>query len=356
MTAIGNWHSGCGLSVVICHECHGYGWSNCVKIFLTGASGFIGRHLTHHLVGAGHTVCALVRPGVTLDLPDGAQPVSGDLATDTAWRGTLAGCDALIHLAARYRIGGIDRREMAQSNIEGTRRILHAAWQGGVGRIVHVSSTAALGETFGQLADEAQRHNGCFRSFYEQTKHVAHGLAQALQRQGAPLTIAIPGGAFGAGDRSDLAQALTQFVQGKLPAQVASDSRFQLCPVDALCDGLLRVLERGVGGRDYLLTGQSVGMAQLIARAAAVCNRPLPKTMALAQLHWPARACDALRPLGVRLPLSRETLQVMDGSTYLYASTRAERELGWPWQRICAEFDARFDAYIGSLMANGGRA
>jgi len=317
-----------------------------MKIFLTGANGFIGRHLTRHLAAAGHNILALVRTEADCDFPASVQTVRGELSATDPWREALAGCDALIHLAARYRIGGIDRHEMAASNIEGTRRVLHAAEQAGLKRIVHVSSTAALGETFGQLEDETHRHNGCFRSFYEQTKHVAHGIAEAAQRRGVPLMIAIPGGVFGPGDGSDLAQALSQFVQGKLPAQVASASRFQLCPVDALCDGLRRVVEQGECGRNYLLTGQTVGMEQLISLAAKVCSRPVPRKISPEQLRWPARICDALRPLGLRLPLSREALQVMDGSTYLYSSARAEAELGWPWQEICGTFDARFEDYV----------
>ncbi|ATE59690.1 NAD-dependent epimerase/dehydratase family protein [Thauera sinica] len=326
-----------------------------MKIFLTGANGFIGRHLTQHLAAAGHEIITLVRPGVAVDIPGSARLVRGDLAGVESWQDELAACDALIHLAARYRIGNVDRAEMAASNIEGTRRVLHAAWRGGVGRIVHVSSTAALGETFGRLGDESQRHNGRFRSFYEQTKHVAHGLAEVLKGRGVPLMIAIPGGVFGSGDGSDLAQALGQFVQGRLPAQVASGSRFQLCSVEALCDGLRRVVEQGVCGRDYLLTGQTVGMEQLITRAAQICHLPTPRTVTPEQLRWPARLCDALRPLGLRLPLSRETLRVMDGSTYLYSSARAEAELGWPWQQVCDEFDSRFDAYVRSLRTAGNR-
>jgi dihydroflavonol-4-reductase len=327
-----------------------------MKIFLTGANGFIGRHLVRHLTAVGHDVRALVRPGVGREALPSVSFVHGTLEDVERWQHELGGCDALIHLAARYRIGGVDRREMAASNIEGTRRVLHAAWRVGIGRIVHVSSTAALGETFGTLEDETHRHNGCFRSFYEQTKHVAHGLAEQLQRRGAPLMIAIPGGVFGAGDGSDLAKAIEQFVQGRLPAQVASTSRFQLCPVDALCGGLLRVVEHGACGRNYLLTGQTVGMEDLIARAASLCNRPIPRRLEPEQLRWPARLCDALRPLGVRMPLSREALRVMDGSSYLYSSTRAETELGWPWQDIRGAFDANFEAYVRSLHAAGSIA
>jgi dihydroflavonol-4-reductase len=327
-----------------------------MRVFVTGANGFIGRHLIRHLCAADHQVIALVRPGTGAGLPPAVRRVEGDLNAVAAWQTELAPCDAVIHLAARYRIGGVDRKEMASSNVAGTRHVLHAAWRAGIQRIVHVSSTAALGETFGRLEDEDHLHNGRFRSFYEQTKHVAHGLAEALQQRGAPLIIAIPGGAFGTGDGSDLAQALGQFVRGKLPLQIASTSRFQLCPVEALCDGLGRVLERGTPGRNYLLTGQSVGMEQLIARAADVCQLPRPKTVNPGKLEPAARVCDLLRPLGLRLPLSREALQVMDGSTYLYGSARAESELAWPWQKICGEFETRFDAYVAELHAAAGKA
>lgn len=320
-----------------------------MRVFLTGANGFVGRHLTRHLSAAGHEVVAAVRPGTAVDLP-AAQLVCAHLEMPGDWQARLATCDVVIHLAARYRIGGVDRQEMAVANISATRHVLYAAWRAGVSRIVHVSSTAALGETEGRLGDESSRHNGHFRSFYEQTKHVAHGLAEAMQQRGAPIIIAIPGGIFGPGDRSDLAQALGQFVHGKLPLQVVSESRFQLCPVDAVCDGLRRALEHGVIGRNYLLTGETVGMEQLIERAAGVAGLPLPKKVLPTALRWPASICDALRPLGVRLPLSREALQVMDGSSYLYSSTRAESELGWPWQDHCSTFGERFDEYVRTLL------
>ena len=324
-----------------------------MKVFLTGANGFVGRHLTRHLSAAGHDVLAVVRPGAAVDLP-AVQLVRANLETPGDWQAALAACDAVIHLAARYRIGGVDRQEMVAANIDATRYVLHAAWRAGVPRIVQVSSTAALGESGGQLGgqlgDESSRHNGHFRSFYEQTKHVAHGLAEAMQQRGAPVIIAIPGGIFGPGDQSDLAQALSQFVHGKLPLQVVSESRFQLCPVDAVCDGLRRVLEHGVIGRNYLLTGETVGMEQLIARAASVAGLPLPKKVLPAALRWPARICDALRPLGIRLPLSKEALQVMDGSSYLYSSARAESELGWPWLDHCSTFGELFDEYVRTLL------
>lgn len=325
-----------------------------MKVFVTGAGGFIGGHMVRHLQARGHEVWALVRDPARARLPEGVHAVAGDLQQVGRWAPYLSEMTALVHLAARYRVGVVgaaERAEMAASNVAGTAAVLEAGWRAGVSRMLYVSTTAALGETHGAVRDESARHNGVFRSFYEQTKHVAHGIAQDLQRQGAPLCIAMPGGVFGPGDRSDLAQALQQFLAGKLPAQVACDSRFQLCHVDLVCDGLMRVLEQGQPGRNYLLTGELVSLAELLARAAALSGLREPSKIPRARLAWLARVGDSLRPLGVRLPLTQEALAVMDGSTYTYGSARAEAELGWPWQAARAQFWTQFDAYLRSLQS-----
>lgn len=330
-----------------------------MKIFITGASGFIGSHLLRLLQQKGHEVWALARSPAQTNFPPGIHIIEGDLENISRWKHRLREVDALAHLAARYRIGTVGEREradMVTSNVTGTWAVLEAGWRAGVQRMLHVSSTAALGETNGKELDESAQHNGTFRSFYEQTKHVAHGLALDLQRRGAPLCIAMPGGAFGPGDRSDLDAALRQFVAGKLPVQIESESRFQLCHVDLVCDGLARILEQGELGRNYLLTGQQVSLAELLDHAAGHLGLRAPKKIRAAHLRPLARIADAMRPLGVRLPLAQETLAVMDGSTYTYQSARAEAELGWPWQRAKEQFWHQFEQYLRTLTLDAHRS
>lgn len=328
-----------------------------MKIFVTGATGFIGSHLIRHLQHRGHEVWALARQPALTSFPSGVHVIQGSLENIASWEHRLKEVDALAHLAAQYRIGVVGRRErsgMAACNVTGTQAVLEAGWSAGVHRMLHVSSTAALGETHGKELDESAQHNGTFRSFYEQTKHVAHGLALDLQRRGAPLCIATPGGAFGPGDRSDLDAALRQFAAGKLPVQVDSLSRFQLCHVDLICDGLARIVEQGILGRNYLLTGQQVSMAELLDHAAKHLGLRAPKKIRVAQLRPLARLGDALRPLGVRLPLTQETLAVMDGSTYTYQSARAQTELNWPWQEARDQFWHQFEAHLRTLTPRSG--
>ena len=298
-----------------------------MRVFVTGATGFIGSHLVAALQARGHVVTALVHRRA--ELPAGVAVVHGDLARPATFTTALAGHDAVIHLAASYRIGHIDRRAMYGVNVTGTCAVIDAAIAAGVPRIVHVSSTAALGDTGGGEAAEDHRHDGVFRSYYEETKHIAHGLVRARIAQGAPVMIAIPGGVFGSGDTSVLATTLRDCRAGKLPIQVATTSRFQLCHVERVCDGLIAILERGRLGDSYILAGVAVTMPELIERASALAGGKPPRAVSPRRLAPIARLCDRLAKLGIVLPLSSEALRIMDGSSYVASATKACRELGW---------------------------
>lgn len=319
-----------------------------MKIFVTGAGGFIGGHVVDALVAAGHEVTALVRrrrPRAAV------RAILGDVAEPASYLTALRGCDAAIHLAADYQLGPRDRAAMYRANVTGTVAMVDAALAAGVPRIVHTSSTAALGASGATVddppGDEARRHDGVFRSYYEETKHIAHGLVAARIARGAPISIAIPGGVFGADDRSVLALTLRDVARGKLPLQVATTSRFQLCPVERVADGLVAIASRGRLGESYLLTGVATSMPALITRTATLAGRPAPRTVPRTKLRAVAALADRLRTLGVALPLSGEALAVMDGSQYVYASTKARRELGWD----PGDVDAALERYLATVAA-----
>lgn len=211
------------------------------NLLITGGTGFIGSHLLHKLAEQGHNLTVLSRNPQNRvipyrpKLPEKVNVVTGDILQPQSLKQALAGQDAVIHLAADYRVGLAPTRQarqhMYQTNVIGTSNLLAAAQDADISKIVYMSSTAALGETQGALLDESHRHNGIFRSYYEETKHIAHELVVKQQCQGAPINIAISGGVFGLGDNSVLAQTVNAFLLGKIlfKSQRQAHFNFVMC-------------------------------------------------------------------------------------------------------------------------------
>src|SRR3954447_24378791 len=146
-----------------------------MRVFMTGATGFIGGHLGRKLLARGDSVRALVRsPEKGRELEDlGCELVVGDLSDDAAIAAGLEGCDAAIHGAAVYEVGipESEHRAMYEANVLGTERVLRAALAAGTAKVVYVSTVAAFGNTHGEVVDESYEHPGDdFTSYYEQTK------------------------------------------------------------------------------------------------------------------------------------------------------------------------------------------
>lgn len=120
-----------------------------MKILITGANGFIGRHLVEHLLEVGHAVTAGVRTSGAA--PAGTREVIiGDIGPDTNWVGILGGHDAVVHLAARVHVmrdhSGDPLEEFRRVNTAGTARLARAAAEQGVPRFVFLSSIKVNGE------------------------------------------------------------------------------------------------------------------------------------------------------------------------------------------------------------------
>src|SRR6478672_1752993 len=126
-------------------------------VFLTGATGFVGSHVARSLAAQGADLRLLVRPASDLrniqELQ--AERVIGDLRDIASLKKAVAGCDAIFHVAADYRLWVRDPEQMYRSKVEGTRAILEAARENRVRRVVYTSSVATMGfQSNGHLANE----------------------------------------------------------------------------------------------------------------------------------------------------------------------------------------------------------
>jgi dihydroflavonol-4-reductase len=306
-----------------------------LKALVTGATGFVGALVATQLRARGDDVVALVRsPAAATRLEaQGCEIVAGDLRDQAAVRRAVDGCDAALHLAGVYKVGipAAQRSAMYEANVGGTERVLGAAVDAGVERIVHVSTLNAFGNTRGEVVDETyERAPGAFLSCYDESKYLAHRHAQELIAKGAPVMIAQLGAVYGPGDHSEIGGQIERARAGRLPFKVFPEVGLNLVHVEDAAKGILLVHERGRLGESYVLGGEIARLGDVIDRVARMAHRRPPR------LTIPAGAVSALAPLGPVLgerlgfpPDLREVVRTSRNVTFWATDAKARAELGY---------------------------
>ena len=306
-----------------------------MRVFLTGGTGFIGGEVARKLRARGDDVRALARtPERAKSLSETeCELVAGDLSDEAAIRAGMKGCDAVIHAAAVYEIGVAKKRhpELWDANVKGTERVLRAAQDVGVGRIVYVSTVAAFGNTRGQIVDETFTHPGdSYTSVYEETKVEAHRLARRLISEGLPIVIVQPGLVYGPGDTSANGALIDRFLAGKLPMLAFPDVGYNAVYRDDVADGILLALDKGVIGESYVIGGEITTLRDLIGTLGKVSGRKVPaRAVPPALIKWAAPLGPLIGPMMGFGPNLREMISSADGVTFWAKDDKARRELGY---------------------------
>jgi dihydroflavonol-4-reductase len=243
----------------------------------------------------------------------------------------MSGCDRVVHLAAELDFGAPADR-MAAINAGGTENVASLAYKLGVGRLLAVSSVAALGgsPTGGAPADEeSPRPEPPIR--YGRTKRAGDQAVAAWARRGLRADTVYPGLVYGPPGKKEGANALLRRIAlGRMPVLVAPEQRSSWIHLEDVVEAMVRVLERSGEGRGYILAGEVITTRELVTRVSALAGRrppritlPLPAARALA-----AAAGLAARLRGRRPPYDREHLASLDRD-WAFDDSRARAELSW---------------------------
>jgi dihydroflavonol-4-reductase len=303
-------------------------------VLVTGATGFVGSAVARALLAHGRAVRVLVRAGsdranlAGLDV----EPVEGDLTDAASLARAVAGCAAVLHVAADYRIWVPDPAAMLRANVEGTRALMLACLAAGVGRVVHCSSVAALGLTgTGAPADETTPVDpAAIVGIYKQSKYQAEQVVLGLVRaRGLDAVIVNPAAPVGPRDikPTPTGRMIADAAGGRMPAYV--DTGLNVVHVDDVGRGHVLALERGRTGERYILGGENLGMRALLALVAHEAGRRPPAIRLPIAAVWPvALACEALARFGVPPLVVRDHLR-MARKKMFFSSAKAIAELGY---------------------------
>jgi dihydroflavonol-4-reductase len=304
-----------------------------MRLFITGATGFVGAHVAQLAAAQGAELRLLARASSnTSRLPKSADVVVGDLRAPEGFASALRGCDALIHVAADYRLWVPDPAEMYKANVEGTRELLRLAREADVRRVVYTSSVATMGfKMDGTVVDEKTPVSEAdMIGHYKRSKWMAEQVALEAARAGQDVIILNPTTPIGSLDTkpTPTGRIVVDFLNKNFPAYV--DTGLNLVDVEEIARMHLVALERGRVGERYILGGENLTLKQILDRLAAITGLPspsmkVPHAVAMAFAFFDEMVTGKLRGKEPRATVEA----VRMGRKMMFASSaKAERELG----------------------------
>jgi dihydroflavonol-4-reductase len=302
-------------------------------VLVTGASGFLGSAIAAALRARGCDVRVLARPSSPRANLDPADTLcEGDLLDRASLKAALKGARFLFHAAADYRLWAKDPQEIYRNNVEGTRLIMEEAASAGVERVVYTSSVATLKLSRGAAATEdSPLAEDAAIGAYKRSKVAAERLVESMaRREGLAAVIVNPSTPIGPRDLrpTPTGRIIVEAASGRMPAFV--DTGLNLAHVDDVAVGHVAALERGRIGERYILGGDNVLLADMLADIARLVGRrpptlKLPRTM-LYPLAYGAEALARVR--GVEPFITVDGLR-MAGHHMFFDDSKARRELGY---------------------------
>ncbi len=306
------------------------------KALVTGATGFVGAAVARALLADGFAVRVLARrqsPRANL-AGLAVETVEGDLTDPRSLAGAAAGCAAVFHVAADYRLWTRDPAAMFRANVEGSVAVIEAAMNAGAGRIVYTSSVAVLGIPKGGDGDEDSpvKFSDMIGPYKQSKFRAEEEVRRLIVEKGAPVVIVNPSTPIGPGDvkPTPTGRMIVEAASGRMPAFV--DTGLNVVHVDDVAAGHLLAFHKGRIGERYVLGGENMELRAILAEIARLTGRRAPR---IGIPHGAIMPIAALAEAWARLiPGAGEPFVTQDGikmarKKMFFSSAKAARELGY---------------------------
>ena len=326
-----------------------------MKVFLTGATGFVGHHVANALAAEGADLRMLVRKTSKLANIEGipGETYVGDLSDPETLRKGLQGCDAVMHVAADYRLWIPDPASMYRANVDGTRELLRMAREAGVPRVVYTSSVATMHfRTDGIVINEDTPVSlKDMVGHYKRSKFLAEQEAVKAAANGQSVVILNPTTPIGPNDSkpTPTGRIFVDFLNGRFPAYM--DTGLNLVDVAEVARTHVSALTLGQSGHRYILGGENLTLKQILDKMAGITGLPspsikIPFAVAATYAFFEEWITGRIRGLEPRATLE----EVRMGRKKMYASSaHAQQDLDF---RILPVYPAMRSA-IEWFRANG---
>ena len=305
------------------------------RVLVSGAAGFIGRHLINRLSRDGVMIRALVFSGSLQTGGDGrVQVVQGDVRNGGAMKRVAAGCDTVFHLAGKaHEMTGIrtDPAVYRSINVEGTRNLLEGAVAAGARKLVFFSSVKAMSEEGPSCLDEDSDPHPS--TPYGESKLAAEALVLEYgKRAGLGVACLRLPLVYGPGNKGNLCRMIAAIDRGVFPPLPDANNRRSMVHVSNVVEAaVLSAIHPAADGQRYIVTdGEAYSTREIYELICRGLGRRVPGwTIPVRLLKTLGRAADIIgRVAGRRLPFDSGAVEKLIGSAW-YSSEKISRQLGY---------------------------
>lgn len=290
-----------------------------MRVLITGATGFVGSHVTVQAMRAGHDVHVLVRDRDRLDRVldrhgvRAGEVMIGDMTDGDAVARVLGGCEAVIHAAAQIGVSaGGHADHDSRVNLDGVRHVVGGAVAAGLDPIVYTSTTSAYWPTDDPVVT-LDTPLGDLPGPYCSSKRSCEEVVRALQADGAPVTMFVLGAVYGP-DGPGVDGSADSLMAMLASMMLLTDGGLGVIDVRDVAGLVVRALEPDQGPRRFLAGGPFLTWADYVAAVEAAAGRAIDTIdMDAAAVVAMGRDLDQRRAAGdhVDLPLSEEAAAIM---------------------------------------------
>lgn len=307
-----------------------------MRVFVSGATGFIGIQLVKRLLSQGDTVHALYRSESKADLIRfaGVELFKGDILDTASLKIAMDGCQLAYHAAAFAGVWSKDPTRVFSLNVDGALNVIQAARENGLARVVVTSTAGILGPSRKDPVHESTPPPSSFFTLYEESKFQ---LEQKLlgRNEGSPEVVVVnPTRVYGPGYLSEsngVTRMIKQYLEGSwrlLPGNGRSLGNY--VHVEDVVNGHLLAMQKGKAGERYVLGGENISYLQLfqyIRKASGVRYRLFKVPLAI--MLMAAYTMKGISVLTGRPPLIVPNLVRKFNQNWIVSSQKAIRELGF---------------------------
>ena len=292
-----------------------------MKALVTGATGFVGRYLVQQLDAKGYQCRCLLRSkrrAEAVPVLANAELIEGDITDLPSLSGMADGVDYVFHLAAEGHVSAVSEeayQRFQQVNVQGAQNVVKACAGAGISKLVHFSSTAAMGLIRAPVVDEATPCQPA--TPYQRSKHRGEtSVLAAAREQDVPVVIVRPCMIIGAG--------------GLFPKVGRGPNLTPTIHVKDVVRGAMLAAARGIPGEAYLLAGSSYPMDEIrrLVVAALGTSPPYPYLPAWVAFAG-AWATERLARITGRVPIVTRRNIASTIADRVFSIEKAQRQLGF---------------------------